>query len=191
VVKYNRKSPSKLKYAMRIILQLIPNLSVLMLLASCAVISPQVRSEAEPPVAFKTLVAEAEKFKGATVILGGYILDITNLESETIIKVLQVPLRIGEEPDLKDSSEGRFLVYHQGFLDPEVYSKDRVITVAGEVIGSGSEEIGGDRIRYLKIKNREIYLWPEYETHPYPYPPWPYPYFWYRHPFYRWPYGYW
>ncbi len=176
---------------MRIILQLISNLSVLMLLSSCAVISPQVRSEAEPPMAFKTLVAEADKFKGSTVILGGYILDTTNLESETIIKVLQVPLRIGEEPDRKDSSEGRFLVYHQGFLDPEVYSKDRVITVAGQVIGSGYQEIGGDRIQYLKIESREIYLWPEYEKPLRPYPPWPYPNYRYRYPYYRWPYGYW
>ncbi len=167
------------------------SLSALALPLSCTVISPQVRSEAEPPVAFKTLVAEADKFKGSTVILGGYILETSNLESETIIKVLQVPLRIGEEPDFKDSSEGRFLVYHQGFLDPEVYSKDRIITVAGEVIGSGSEEIGGDRIQYLKIKNREIYLWPEYETHPYPYPAWPYPYYWYGYPYYRYPYWYW
>lgn len=156
---------------------------------SCSVISPEVRSEAQPPVAFQTLVAEADKFKGSTVILGGYILETRNLESETIINVLQVPLRAGEEPDQKDSSEGRFFVYYQGFLDPEIYSKDRVITVAGEVIGFGSEEIGGDRIHYLKIKNREIYLWPEYETAPYPLRP--YPYYRYGYPYYRYPYGYW
>ena len=118
------------------------------------------------------------------MILGGYILETKNLESETIIKVLQVPMRIGEDPDFKDRSEGRFLVYQQGFLDPEIYSKDRVITVAGKVIGSGSEEIGGNRIQYLKIKSREIYLWPEYETRGYPYHPW-------RYPYYRYPYSYW
>ena len=162
-----------------------------MLPVSCTVISKPVRSEAEAPLPFKTLVTQADKFKGRTVILGGYILQTSNLESETIIKVLQVPLRIGEEPGLKDSSEGRFLVYHQGFLDPEIYSKDRVITVAGEVIGSGLEEMSGDSIQYLKIKNREIYLWPEYQTHPYPYPAWPYPYYWYGYPYYRYPYWYW
>ena len=120
-------------------------LSALMLPVSCTVISKPVRSEAEPPVSFKTLVAQADQFRGRTVILGGYILETRNLASETIIKVLQVPLAVGEEPGLKDSSEGRFLVYHDGFLDPEIYGKDRVITVAGEVIGSGSEEIGGVR----------------------------------------------
>ena len=159
-------------------------LVAIMLPISCAVISEPVRSEAEPPVPFKILVAQADQFRGRTVILGGYILETMNLESETIIKVLQVPLAIGEEPGLRDSSEGRFLVYHQEFLDPEIYSKDRTITVAGEVIGSDSEEIGDNRIQYLKIKSREIYLWPEYETHGYPYHPW-------RYPYYRYPYSYW
>ena len=166
-------------------------LSALMLQVSCTVISKPVRSEAEPPVPFKTLVTQADQFRGRTVILGGHILETRNLESETIIEVLQVPLTIGEEPGLKDSSEGRFRVYHQGFLDPEIYSKDRVITVAGEVIGSGSEEIGGSRNQYLEIKNREIYLWREYETHPYPFPSWPYPYYWHGYPYYRYPYWYW
>jgi outer membrane lipoprotein len=167
------------------------SLSALMLPISCTVISKPVRSEAEPPLPFKILVAQADQFRGRTVILGGYILETRNLASETIIKVLQVPLAIGEEPGLKDSSEGRFLVYHQGFLDPEVYSKDRVITVAGEVIGSGFEGTSGDPIKYLKIENRELYLWPEYETQPRPYPPWPYPYFWRGDPYYRYPYWYW
>jgi outer membrane lipoprotein len=162
-----------------------------MLPVSCTVISKPVRSEAEPPVPFKTLVAQADQFRGRTVILGGYILETMNLESETIIKVLQVPLAIGEEPGLRDSSEGRFLVYQQGFLDPEIYGKDRVITVAGEVIGSDSEEIGGNRIQYLKIKSREIYLWPEYETRGYPYHPRRYPYYRHGYPYYRYPYWYW
>ncbi len=176
---------------MHLIRIILFSLSILMLPVSCTVISKPVRSEAEPPLPFKTLVAQADQLSGRTVILGGYILETRNLASETIIKVLQVPLAIGEEPGLKDSSEGRFLVYHQGFLDPEVYSKDRVITVAGEVIGSGFEEMSGDQFRYLKIKNREIYLWPDYATQPRPYPPWPYPYFWRGDPYYRYPYWYW
>jgi outer membrane lipoprotein len=176
---------------MNLLRTILFSLPILLLSVSCTVISKPIRSEAEPPVPFRKLVAQADKFKGRTVILGGYILETTNQESGTTIKVLQVPMRIGEEPDLKDSSEGRFLVYYQGFLDPEVYSKDRVITVAGEVIGSGFEEMSRDEIQYLKIKNREIYLWPEYQTYPFPYPPWPYPYFWPRDRFYRYPYWYW
>jgi outer membrane lipoprotein len=156
---------------------------------SCTVISRQVRSEAEPLIPFKTLLEETEEYKGRTVILGGYILQIENLASETILKVLQAPFRVGEEPDLRDLSQGRFVVYFKGFLDPEVYARDRAITVAGTVIGSDVEKIGEEGVRYLKIKNREIYLWPEYKNLP-PYPnPWPYPRYWHGYPNY--PYSFW
>ena len=163
-------------------------LAALILPVSCTVISDQVRTEAEAPLPFKTLLAESDRHIGRTVILGGYILDTRNFEAETIIKVLQVPFRSGEEPDLKDSSQGRYIIYHDGFLDPEVYAKNRAITVAGEVIGADYEDIGGNRIHYLKLRNREIYLWPEYENRP---RPWRYPYYWYGHPYYRYPSWYW
>jgi len=159
--------------------------------ASCSVISQQVQSEAAPPVPFKTLIKDADKYIGRTVILGGYILETRNLESETILKVLQVPLRAGEEPDLRDRSQGRFIVYYKGFLDPEVYGKDRAITLAGRVIGSVVEKIGDERFQYLKIENREIYLWPDYETQPPYYYPRPYRYYRYRYPYYTYPYWYW
>ena len=170
---------------------LILCLYAMLLQVSCAVISPQLRKEAAAPMPFKTLLAEADRYTGRIVILAGYIIETRNLKSETTIKVLQVPFRFGEEPDLKDRSQGRYKIFHQGFLDPEVYTKDRAITVAGEVIGTDYEQIGAERIQYLKLIDREIYLWAEYETRPRPYPPWPYPYYWYRYPYYPYPYWYW
>jgi outer membrane lipoprotein len=129
---------------------------------SCTVISEQVRSEAETAVPFKTLLDSAEDYRGRTVILGGYILQTENLESKTVLKVLQVPFRVGEDPDTRDLSQGRFAVYVNGFLDPEVYARDRAVTVAGTVIGVEVEQIGDRQFPYLKLANREIYLWPEY-----------------------------
>ena len=152
-------------------------------MVSCSVISHRVRSEADPPVPFQTLIRDVDKYIGRTVILGGYILETENLESETILKVLQTPLRFGHDPDFKKRSEGRFMVYHNGFLDPEVYGRNRVITVAGRVIGTDMEKIGDEQIQYLKIEDREIYLWSEYtNSRPYYYP-WPYPYHRTLHPY--------
>ena len=161
-------------------------------MASCSVISQQVRSEAvSTSVPFRTLIEDPDTYSGRTVILGGYILETNNLASETVLKVLQVPLQVGEEPGTRERSEGRFMVYYKGFLDPEVYKKDQVITVAGRVIGTTVEKIGNNQIQYLQIENREIYLWPEYEGYPpYLYPR-RYPYYWYRWPYYRHPNWYW
>jgi outer membrane lipoprotein len=133
---------------------------------SCTVISGEVRSAAEPWVPFKILLEKAEEYEGRTVILGGYILQTENHASETILKVLQVPFRVGEDPDSRDLSQGRFAVYVKGFLDPEVYARDRAVTVAGKVIGADVEKIGDRQFSYLKLANREIYLWPEYINTP-------------------------
>ena len=174
-------------YIMRKLILLIL-ISVSMVSVSCTVISRQVRSEADPPVPFRTLLEEVDEYNGRTVILGGYILETENLASETILKILQAPFRVGEEPDSRDRSQGRFVVYHNGFLDPEVYAKDRAITVAGRVMGSAVEKIGDERVPYLKIENREIYLWPEYTNLPPYYHRRPYPY--YRHGYPNYPYSF-
>jgi len=152
---------------------------------ACSVISQQVRTESEPAVPFTTLVNEAEKHAGKTVILGGYILETANLPGETIIKVLQTPLEFRDRPKGKDHSKGRFVVLHKGFLDPEVYGKDRKITVAGAVAGKTVQKIGEYSGTFLKIVSREIHLWDEVRyDYPYPYHdawyyPYPYDPFWY------------
>ena len=157
---------------------------------SCSVISQQIRTDAIPPVDFKILLQESDKYLGDTVILGGYILETDNLTDQTIIRVLQAPLNVRDEPKSKDYSEGRFIISQKGFLDPEVYIKDRKITVAGTVVGSAVEKINDFSQPYLKIQSREIYLWPEDQAyHPDPYyEPWfyPYPYYRYRHYPYYW-----
>ncbi|MEJ2658835.1 MAG: Slp family lipoprotein [Desulfobacterales bacterium] len=155
---------------------------------SCSVISQQIREESIGPVDFKTLMHEAGRYKGKTVILGGYILETQNMADQSIVKVLQTPLGLGEEPKSKDQSEGRFIVFKKGFLDPEVYQKDRKITVAGTIIGKTFEKVDHFDQPYLEIKSREIYLWPkrEYYYPPFYYDPWyyPYPYYWYPYPYY-------
>jgi outer membrane lipoprotein len=154
---------------------------------SCSVISQQIRTESMAPVNFKILVQDADKYLGNTVILGGYILETQNLADTSSIKVLQVPLGLGENPKSRDDSEGRFIISHKGFLDPEIYKKDRKVTVAGTIVGTVVEKVGHFAQPYLKIESREIYLWPKEEHYPGPYyDPWyyPYPYYWHPYPYY-------
>ena len=156
-------------------------------LVSCAVISKPVRTEAISPVSFKTLLLTADKHIGATVILGGYILQTKNSFEASTIVILQSPLGFGQEPTTKDHTEGRFIVVHKGFLDPEVYRKERKITLAGVVVGSVIKKIDGFPQPHLKIWSREIFLWPEtpHSPHLQYVDPWYCPdidcWHWYRH----------
>ena len=139
--------------------------SILFFTASCSVISNQVRKEAEPPVAFETLMKEADAYVGRTVIVGGYILATEKLADKIIILTLQAPLGFRDEPKSRDESQGRFIVLHKDFLDPAVYRKDRKITVAGYVVGLTTEDDERCPNTCLNIESREIHLWPEHYYH--------------------------
>ena len=128
---------------------------------------------------FKTLAQEADKYVGKTVILGGYILgtklEVENLSGETIIDILQAPLSFQDEPKSKGQSEGKLIISHKGYLEPQAHSKNRKITVSGTFAGCM-----GEKIKICKIESREIYVWPEYIYNPPFYDPGS-SYYWYKY----------
>jgi outer membrane lipoprotein len=152
-------------------------------------ISKQVREEAGEPVPFEALLMRTDDYKGRVVIIGGYILETLNEPDGSWLTVLQSPLDSQNRPESSDLSKGRFLVWSKEFLDPVVYSKERRITVGGQVIGSQERKLGSLTYQYPVIEAKEIHLWSKEVEHigPY-YDPWYYP--WYRHP-YRYRYPYW
>ena len=140
---------------------------------SCSVISKDIRSQAEPRIPFKEISRNPLKYQGRTVVIGGYVLENTASETQTTLTILQSPLKFEDEPDFKDNSEGRFKVSHQGYLDPEVYAKDRKITVGGTI--AGCDKAASCHKPYPLIESNEIYLWPKYDPD-------------YRYRYYRFPY---
>jgi outer membrane lipoprotein len=157
---------------------------------ACApAISKQVREQAGEPVPFEALLRRTDDYKGRVVIVGGYILETVNEPEGSWLTVLQSPLDSQNRPESSDSSKGRFLVWSKEFLDPVVYSKDRRVTVGGQVIGSQERKLGSLTYQYPVIEAKEIHLWSKEGEHMGPYyDPWYYP--WYRHP-YRYRYPYW
>jgi len=161
-------------------------LAAIVLIMGCTVISQEVQDKALPPVSFAELIAAVDQYKGQTVILGGYIVSVENLKDQTRIVAVQTTLGIGQRPNSKDLSQGRLILIYKGFLDPEVYTKDRQITVGGRVLDSSANDPQSP-FPYLKIELEDIHLWPvEKPVATYPY--WdddywyPYPWWW-RHPY--------
>lgn len=153
--------------------------------AGCSVVSGSVKSEALAGVSFASLLQDADPYRGEIVILGGYILETENLESVTIIRLLQTPLALGDEPGSIEGSLGRFEVTCTGFLDPELYKKNRRLTVAGKVSGVEMRPVEKTLVPYLQLSAVEIHLWKNYPNrYAYPYPyygGWYEPYYWRRH----------
>jgi len=134
-------------------------LLIIVFLSGCAhVISEELREKAygEPPPS--VLFKDPDAFKGRSVILGGVIVSSINAKEGTYIEVLQKPLDSRERPEDTDVSYGRFIIFHEGYLDTAVYSQGRAITVAGEVIGKRIQPLGEIQYPYLLMKGEEIHL---------------------------------
>jgi outer membrane lipoprotein len=156
------------------------------------VISETVRQQAHPPIAFTELRMNPEALKGRTVILGGEILQTSNLREGTRMEILQRPLSNSEMPKLTDTTGGRFMVFCKDYLDPAVYAPQRRITVAGQVLGSYTRKVGEVDYVYPLISCEETHLFPiaGAEFRGYASSPWWYrdPYFWTVGPY---PYALW
>jgi len=158
--------------------------------AACATgISRQLLDEAGIPVLFEDLVCNPREYRGRVVVLGGYVLEIQNEPGGSVLTVLQAPLDWRNKPKSRDLSQGRFFVTTNKFLDPEVYAKDRRLTVGGLVVGVREQSVGGATYRFPTIEAQELQLWPEttypagpcypcYDPWYDPWSPWGYPYRW-------------
>ncbi|NVM21380.1 MAG: Slp family lipoprotein [Desulfobacterales bacterium] len=163
-------------------------------LAGCApALSRQFRQQVGPPVPFQELLKETEALKCERVVLGGYILETVNEPSGSLLTILQAPLDSKNEPKSQDLSEGRFLVRTEKFLDPEIYSKGRKLTVGGKVSGVLPQPLGNRLYRYPVIEAEELHLWPKEARYirlydPYYYD-WRYP--WHHYPYHAYPWWAW
>jgi starvation-inducible outer membrane lipoprotein len=134
---------------------------------SCSVMSFDVKRSAMKDVPFKKLVGESEQYVGQTVILGGLIVSSEQSDDQTILFVRHTPLNFWDQPEKRDASDGRFMVLHEGPLDPVLYKKDHGITVAGTIMGVRSDRDALCPAPCLELKSLEIYVrtqFPKRET---------------------------
>lgn len=160
------------------------------LLSGCAhVISKDIRDKVDPSLTFEKVIQNPIAYKGKTVVWGGEIVETLNQKNGTTeIEVVQIPLDSSDAPKISNTSEGRFLILVNKYLDPYLYRKGRRITVAGEILGEKIQPLGEMDYRYPVISSKQIYLWEEYYYPPYPYP-YPYYYPWgYYDPWWGYPY---
>lgn len=171
---------------------------LLVVLSGCAhVISSELRSKADVSLTFSSVLLNPDRYKGKLVIWGGEVIQTVNQkDGTTVIEILQRPLNGEEEPQLSEPSGGRFLVHFNAFADPHIYLPGRIITVAGDILGSQIKALGEMQYKYPLLESKQICLWdyypaypPYYYYNPY-YPYYPVPYFdWYYYPYYPYYYG--
>ena len=125
-----------------------------------AVLSTQVRQQADRTVSLEQLRTRPETYLHRLVILGGEIVRIWNVPGATFLEVLEKPLNPEDQPMLTDPSAGRFIVHCDRYLNPLTYTAGRVVTVAGRVLGTRTEKVGEIANDSPMLSCVEIYLWP-------------------------------
>ena len=159
---------------------------------SCSPLSKEYLKQVDQDLTLKEVLKNADQYKGTTVLWGGAIIETINKPGETLIIVMQTALDYEDRPKSIDWSEGRFIVKQTGFLDPEIYAKDRKITVVGKISGKEDFPLGEIRYLYPVVEATKLILWEKLEYQPFYHDPFyhdpwywePYPFRWY-HPYHR------
>lgn len=148
-------------------------------------VSRNLRERADTTLTFRQVFQDPNEYKGKFVIWGGDIIQTMNQkDGTTLIEIFQRPLNWREEPKETLSSEGRFLVLAEKYLDPYVFRSGKRMTAAGEIQGEKIRPLGEMNYRYPLLLSKQIVLWEDYYYYPSPYY-YPYPYYWW------WGYPYW
>lgn len=141
-------------------MRLLVSFLALAVLAGCAPVIPQnIISTVDKNLAFSDIIKNPGAHAGKTILLGGEIIAVENLETTTVIEVLHEAINRRGKPVGADTSEGRFLAVFKGFKDPAVYSKGKLLTMAGVVRGTETRKVGKTDYRYPVIEETGHYLW--------------------------------
>ena len=139
---------------------LVSCLFALFVTAGCAPPFPkETMDKVNRNISYQELKKGPEKFKGTWVMLGGMIIASKNTKEGMLIEILQKPLDTDGRPLQTDSTEGRFLIQSDTFLDPAVYHEGRLITVVAEVIGRKELALDDIMYTYPLLSVKDLHLW--------------------------------
>lgn len=170
----------------------------LFLLNACTSLPDVIKNIPVIDVPYSVVTKDIDAYKNKQVRWGGVIIQTETEKEMSFVQILFYPLDSSGYPRLNQEPEGRFIIASTDFLDPAIYAKDRVITVAGMLSGSVERAVGNKKISIPFLLAKAIYLWPkDYRRfymgdgrYPYFYHPgfYGYPFF---YPGYYGPYRYW
>lgn len=136
--------------------------AAIFVLAGCGpVLSKDTLGRVDRTLTLEEVIKNPDAYAGRTIVLGGTILAVENLQSRTVAEVIEQEMNSQLKPVRPESSAGRFLIEFDGFKDPALYNRGRRITVAGTITGVEKRMLDKAEYAYPVIKPDEHYLWEE------------------------------
>lgn len=133
---------------------------ICLLLGACSGLPERVRDVPVTDIPYTLASRNLNTYQETSVRWGGVIIDVKNEEKFTLVQVLSYPLTFYDRPDLRERSEGRFVIKSPKFLDPVIYAEGREITVAGTIKGDIERTVDDNTIRLPLVFSEALYLWP-------------------------------
>lgn len=134
--------------------------SITLCLQGCTyAISPGIADSADRTIPFEKLQADPDAFRGRLLVLGGTIAQTRTVGQGTLIEVIQKPLDYWGKPERTNRTGGRFFVFTPGQLNTMAHAPGVDITIAGEVLETGSPVSGGTRYDDPVLLLKELKRW--------------------------------
>lgn len=156
-----------------------------LVLGGCASYPEAVRvTEGTPLISYQS--ATQGGVQQGTARWSGVIAKVQNNANDTRLEVVYFPANASGRPQVADQTDGRFVAYIQGFVDPMVYQQGKAVTVLGNLSQPEAGMVDQYQYVYPVVKEAKVYLWPkQQETRVDVIDPWP---MW-RAPYPYWGYG--
>lgn len=114
-------------------------------------------------VEFGSMKEDSISVVGQMARWGGIIALVKNNAENTMVEVVNFPLRSTMRPKQSNETQGRFRLYYDGLLDPVIYQKGKKITAVGTIVKSENGHIGEHEYQFPVLKASGVHLWKDIE----------------------------
>ncbi|CAH0533284.1 Outer membrane protein Slp [Vibrio stylophorae] len=126
-------------------------------LSACSTTPQSLQSSAENLI---TQYAELNQAQiKQPVRLGGVIAKVDNLAERTRVEIVSLPLSSSGRPDINANTQGRFVAYIDGFVEPVAFHPGRLISVLGQYSGQEQGKIGEYNYTFPVLMVSGTQLW--------------------------------
>jgi outer membrane lipoprotein len=133
----------------------------LVTLSGCATypVAKNLRQQAKP-VTLAQATENPGAHAGTVVIWGGRIIKTDNATNGGTLYVLKLPLDGNGKPQTHAESPGRFIANSPEFLNPEMYQRGHLVTVAGTLAGLETGLVQKASYTYPVVSIKQAHVWP-------------------------------
>lgn len=170
-------------------IKLVVSVLTITLISACAV-TPQTLDFEQENISFERVAQAPDAFVGTPVRWGGIVARVENLEQDTLVEIVNLPLDSQARPVASQNTSGRFIARIQGFIDPMIYKQGKEVTVVGILNEPMPGKIGKHSVNFPVVDSTGHHLWEQRRSHHHVTTFSTWDPFWFGHVGYRWRYPY-